>query len=87
LNTLRRGKRRQRQRTDVEEDVVQRRTARAPLDRHAGEREWQCRTKAEKRCGRKTTHGADREHRRSFVRLERKSLAHSDEPHDGEQTQ
>ena len=79
--------RRQGQGADVEEDVVQRRAACTPLDGHACEREWQCGSEAEERSRRETAHGADREHGRSFVGLERESLPHSDEPDHREQAQ
>src|SRR2546430_13822055 len=71
--------------TTLFRSVVQRRAACTPLDRHARQCKWQRSAEAEERRGCETTDGADRQHGRPFVGLERESLPHSNEPDDGEQ--
>src|SRR4029077_3717517 len=84
LEDTRRGKGGQGEGADVEEDVVQRRPAGTPFDRHARKGKWQRSAEAEERRGRETTYGADGQYRRPFVGLEPESLPYSDQADDGQ---
>jgi hypothetical protein len=74
-----------RERADVEEELVDRGAARAPLHRRRGDGERQRRLGPEER---RTGESADGAHRdRAAVELERERLAACDERHDGEKPQ
>ena len=68
----------ERQRTDVEEQLVEDGAARAPLDRRHGDREHECCARADDRRRRERTDGADGDRAR-LLHLERQHLAEADE--------
>ena len=83
LEDTRRRQRRERERTHVEENAVDLGTTRAPLDRHACERERERGARSEQRRAREAAHGTHRD-RAGVVDLERKCLADADERDDRE---
>ncbi len=78
-----RHERRERQRADVEEHLVDRTAVGAPLDRADGDRDRECAPRAEERSACERTDGADGD--RAVVELERERLPHADERDHGEQ--